>query len=113
MPLPRRRSLRPALEAGGIPPGLHGTILTNVEVDHLDHYGSVAALEDAFVEFTAGLPVDGVCVACADHPRLAALLPRIERRIVRYGLDSPITVTMGSAALDEMCMFTYALAFPR
>ncbi len=62
-------------------------VLTNVDPEHLDHYGSVSALEDAFVQFTAGMPLGGVCVACADHPRLAALLPRIERRRVTYGLE--------------------------
>lgn len=62
-------------------------VLTNVDPEHLDHYGSVTALEDAFVQFATGLPVDGVCVACLDHPRLAGLLPRIERRIVTYGFD--------------------------
>ena len=79
-------------------------VLTNVDPEHLDHYGSVQALEDAFVEFTAGLPVDGVCVACVDQPRLAALLPRIERRIVSYGIDREADLEVRDVRPDGLGM---------
>ncbi len=79
-------------------------VLTNVDPEHLDHYGSVAALEDAFVQFTAGMPLDGVCVACADHPRLTALLPRIERRRVTYGLDRPADLEAHGLRADGLGM---------
>jgi len=73
-------------------------VITNVDPEHLDHYGSVSALEDAFIQFTAGMPLDGVCVVCADHPRLAALLPRIERRRVTYALETDARETADVAA---------------
>jgi UDP-N-acetylmuramate--alanine ligase len=50
---------------------LHGTILTNVEVDHLDHYGTYEAIIDAFDEYLAQVP--GPKVLCLDDPRCAVL----------------------------------------
>jgi UDP-N-acetylmuramate--alanine ligase len=79
-------------------------VLTNVDPEHLDHYGTVEALENAFVQFTAGMPLDGVCVACADHPRLASLLPRIERRRVTYGLDRPADLEAHDVRADGLGM---------
>jgi UDP-N-acetylmuramate--alanine ligase len=50
---------------------LHGTIVTNVEVDHLDHYGRPEAIVAAFDEYLAA--VEGPCVVCADDPVAARL----------------------------------------
>lgn len=48
-------------------------VITNVEADHLEYYGSVAAYEDAFRQFMARVRPDGVLIVCADSPRLDAL----------------------------------------
>ena len=79
-------------------------VLTNVDPEHLDHYGSVGKLEDAFVEFTAGLPLDGVCIACVDHPRLAALLPRVERRTLTYAQDGDADFEAGDVRAEGLGM---------
>lgn len=50
---------------------LHGTVLTNVDVDHLDHYGSVEAIVESFARYLAQIP--GPRVACLDDPRCAEL----------------------------------------
>ncbi len=60
-------------------------VVTNIDPEHLDHYGSVAALETAFVAFAQRVPFYGLAVMCLDHPRVQALLPRIDRRHVTYG----------------------------
>ncbi|HWP34761.1 MAG TPA: UDP-N-acetylmuramate--L-alanine ligase, partial [Thermodesulfobacteriota bacterium] len=62
-------------------------VLTNVDAEHLDHYGSLAALEAAFLAFAAKVPFYGLVVLCADEPPLAALLPKLERRHRTYGLS--------------------------
>ncbi len=54
---------------------LHGTILTNVEADHLDHYGSLDAIVDGFRRYVGGVP--GPKVLCADDPVCAALATEI------------------------------------
>ncbi|NLY95369.1 MAG: UDP-N-acetylmuramate--L-alanine ligase [Myxococcales bacterium] len=60
-------------------------VLTNIDPEHLDHYGSVEAVKDAFVVFANQVPFYGLVVACIDHPNIQDILPRIDRRVVTYG----------------------------
>ncbi len=64
-------------------------IVTNVDREHLDHYGTFERVIDAFVEFANKVPFYGAVVACADDPNVAALRPRVTRRVVTYGIDDP------------------------
>ena len=63
-------------------------VITNIDPEHLDHYGSEAALREAFVSFANRLPFWGVNVLCLDHPGVQAILPAITRRVVTYGFSS-------------------------
>lgn len=63
-------------------------IVTNIDPEHLDHYGSVDALEEAFVAFMNRVPFYGASVLCIDHPRIQKLLPLVGKRYVTYGLSS-------------------------
>jgi UDP-N-acetylmuramate--alanine ligase len=60
-------------------------IVTNIDAEHLDHYGTHEAVKDAFVQFANQVPFYGLCVMCIDHPHVQAILPRLERRHVTYG----------------------------
>lgn len=74
---------------------LDGTIavVTNIDPEHLDHYGSFDAVKDAFVEFVENVPFYGVAILCLDHPEVQALLPRVrDRRIVTYGFSAQADV---------------------
>ena len=74
---------------------LDGTIavVTNIDPEHLDHYGSFDAVKDAFVEFIENVPFYGAAVLCLDHPEVQALLPRVrDRRIVTYGFSAQADV---------------------
>src|SRR4029453_7976500 len=62
-------------------------IVTNVDREHLDHYGSFEGVLDAFVAFANKVPFWGVVIACADDATLLGLRPRITRRVVTYGID--------------------------
>jgi UDP-N-acetylmuramate--alanine ligase len=62
-------------------------VITNIDPEHIDHYGSVAALEAAFVDFANKVPFYGRAVLCIDHPVLRRLLPQIHKRYVTYGLS--------------------------
>ena len=64
-------------------------VITNIDHEHLDHYGDFASLCQAFVDFANKVPFSGAVVACVDDPIVSSLLPRIERRVVTYGLDRP------------------------
>jgi UDP-N-acetylmuramate--alanine ligase len=62
-------------------------VVTNIDPEHLDHYGSHDNLKQAFVEFIEKVPFYGLAVLCLDHPHVQDLLPRVTRRHVTYGLS--------------------------
>ncbi|RMG16126.1 MAG: UDP-N-acetylmuramate--L-alanine ligase [Deltaproteobacteria bacterium] len=63
-------------------------VVTNIDPEHMDHYGSMDALRDAFVRFVNRLPFYGLAVLCLDHPEVQGLIPRIEKRYRTYGFGS-------------------------
>ena len=63
-------------------------VITNVDPEHLDHYGSFEAVQDAFVRFGNGVPFWGVAVVCVDHPGVQSILPRLDRRVSGYGFST-------------------------
>jgi UDP-N-acetylmuramate--alanine ligase len=70
---------------------LDGTIavVTNVDPEHLEHYGSFERIKDAFVEFIENVPFYGLAVLCVDHPDVQNLLSRVrDRRVVTYGFSA-------------------------
>jgi UDP-N-acetylmuramate--alanine ligase len=68
-------------------------VVTNLDLEHMEAYGRVEQLEQAFVDFANKVPFYGAVVACADDAMLSRLLPRITRRLITYGLDKPADVT--------------------
>ncbi len=74
---------------------LDGTIavVTNIDPEHLDHYGSFDAIKDAFVEFIENVPFYGCAVLCIDHPEVQAIIPKVrDRRVVTYGFSAQADV---------------------
>ena len=70
---------------------LDGTIavVTNIDPEHLEHYGSFDRVKDAFVEFIENVPFYGLAVMCVDHPEVQNILGRIrDRRVVTYGFSA-------------------------
>ncbi len=63
-------------------------VVTNIDPEHLSHYGTMDKVLAAFTEFMNRVPFFGAVVACLDHPALQALLPRIKRRVVAYGFSA-------------------------
>jgi UDP-N-acetylmuramate--alanine ligase len=63
-------------------------VITNIDAEHLDHYGTHAKVKDAFAEFANRVPFYGLVVACLDHPHVQDILPRIEKRVLTYGLSA-------------------------
>ncbi|HET9427685.1 MAG TPA: UDP-N-acetylmuramate--L-alanine ligase [Allosphingosinicella sp.] len=67
---------------------LDGTIavVTNIDPEHLDHYGAFDKVKDAFVEFVENVPFYGAALLCVDHPEVQSIIPRLrDRRVVTYG----------------------------
>ena len=63
-------------------------VITNIDHEHLENYGGFDDLQQAFVDFANKTPFYGGVVACLDDPNLAAILPRMTRRVITYGLAS-------------------------
>lgn len=62
-------------------------IITNIDAEHLDFYGSLDNIYDAFVSFARQVPFHGVVICCMDDPHVGAVMPRIDRRIMTYGIS--------------------------
>ncbi len=63
-------------------------VVTNVDPDHLDHYGTFERMRDAFQRFVENVPFYGFAVMCLDHPEVQAMVGRIEdRRLITYGFS--------------------------
>ncbi len=74
---------------------LDGTIavVTNIDPEHLDHYGSFDKAKDAYVEFVENVPFYGAALLCLDHAEVQAIIPRVrDRRIVTYGFAASADV---------------------
>ncbi len=68
-------------------------VVTNIDREHLDHYRDLGEIQDAFVQFLSRVPFYGAAVVCLDEPNLRAILPRVDRKIVTYGLSSDADLT--------------------
>ena len=62
-------------------------VVTNIDAEHLEHYGSMSSLVETFVTFANKVPFYGFSVVCLDHPVIQDLLPQLRRRVVTYGLN--------------------------
>ena len=63
-------------------------VITNIDREHMDHYGTEAALRTAFLDFANHVPFYGMVVVCADNPTAAGLLPELVKPHVTYGLSA-------------------------
>ncbi|MSO75855.1 MAG: UDP-N-acetylmuramate--L-alanine ligase [Alphaproteobacteria bacterium] len=76
-------------------------VVTNIDREHLDHYGSFDALRDAFLRFVENIPFYGFAALCIDHPEVRALVARVsDRRIVTYGFSPQADVRALNVRMD-------------
>jgi UDP-N-acetylmuramate--alanine ligase len=76
-------------------------VVTNVEADHLDYYGTFEAIVEAFRVFVDGIPENGVVIGCVDETPVAALLDQARHRVVRYGLGPNAELTATNLQFHE------------
>ncbi|MFJ6158204.1 UDP-N-acetylmuramate--L-alanine ligase [Pseudarthrobacter sp. NPDC092184] len=91
-------------------------VVTNVEPDHLDHYGTAEAVYESFDRFTALLPADGVLVACADDAGALALAERTRTRgntrVVLYGTSEGVDLVLHDGGPGDVAVSTASGRFP-
>ena len=76
-------------------------VVTNIDPEHLDHYGSFDKVREAFASFVENVPFYGFGVMCIDHPEVQALVSRIEdRRVVTYGENKQADIRFSNMHMD-------------
>ncbi|MCF0155458.1 MAG: UDP-N-acetylmuramate--L-alanine ligase, partial [Veillonella sp.] len=65
----------------------HSIVITNIENDHMDHYGTMENLLAAFVEFVGRLPQDGMAVVCGDNENIRYVMSQGYRKFYTYGFE--------------------------
>ena len=98
-------------------------VVTNIDREHLDAYRDLADIQEAFLGFVNKVPFYGGAVLCLDDPPVQDILPRVERRVVTYGLSHQASVSARdlellptgaryTATLDGRPLGTVTLAVP-
>ena len=68
-------------------------IVTNIDPEHMEHWGSFDALRKGFLDFVSNIPFYGLAVCCTDHPEVQALVGRLtDRRVVTFGFNAQADV---------------------
>jgi UDP-N-acetylmuramate--alanine ligase len=75
-------------------------VVTNIDPEHLDHYGDFEAVKKAFRDFVENIPFYGFAAVCTDHPEVQAMAARVEnRRLVAYGVNPQADVRAENIAM--------------
>ncbi|HZP37918.1 MAG TPA: UDP-N-acetylmuramate--L-alanine ligase [Methylomirabilota bacterium] len=77
-------------------------VVTTVDAEHLDHYADLDAIVAAFLAFVNKVPFYGCAVVCLDDANLQRMIPRMEKRVVTYGLEAGADVTARRLQFAEM-----------
>jgi UDP-N-acetylmuramate--alanine ligase len=86
-------------------------LITNIDPEHLDHYGTFDKVREAFLQFVENVPFYGFAVMCIDHPEVQALIGRIEdRRVITYGSSPQADVRYTDLRIEgRKSMFTVVI----
>jgi UDP-N-acetylmuramate--alanine ligase len=77
-------------------------IVTNIDPEHMEHWGSFDALRKGFLDFVSNIPFYGLAVCCTDHPEVQALVGRVtDRRIVTFGFNAQADVRAVNLTYDK------------
>ncbi len=75
-------------------------VVTTIDREHLDYYGDLPAIQEAFLTFINRVPFYGAAVLCLDQPDIRALLPRVEKRVITYGLAGSADLVAAGTRLE-------------
>ncbi len=83
-------------------------IVTNIDPEHMEHWGTIENLRQGFLDFTSNIPFYGLAVCCTDHPEVQSLVGKIrDRRVTTFGFNAQadvrainLTYSGGSAFFD-------------
>jgi len=78
------------------------TVVTNMDPEHLDHWGTAEAMKEGYAQFVSNIPFYGFAVLCLDHHEVQAMIPRLDRRLVTYGFSPQADVRAEKVLTDRM-----------
>jgi UDP-N-acetylmuramate--alanine ligase len=76
-------------------------IVTNIDREHLDHYDSLATIQDAFADFINKVPFYGAAILCVDDENIQQILPRVTRRTITYGTSAQADISVTGVQLGH------------
>lgn len=76
-------------------------VLNSLESEHMDTYGSLDELKNAFVAFADKVPFYGRVICCADWPEIRRIIPRLNRRYITFGIEEPADVMATDIVMDR------------
>ena len=77
-------------------------VVTNIDPEHLDHYGDFEAVKRAFQDFVENIPFYGFAAICLDHPEVQAMAARVEnRRLITYGINPQAEVRAAAVEMGQ------------
>ncbi len=86
-------------------------IVTNIDPEHMEHWGDFDALRQGFHDFVSGIPFYGLAICCTDHPEVQSLVARItDRRVVTFGFNAQADIRAVGLHYDKgVAQFDIAL----
>ena len=80
-------------------------VVTNIDLEHLDHHGNEKKLEHAFFNFVSSIPFYGFICLCIDHPRVQKLISKLEdKKIITFGLSANADIRATNIIYKNNCM---------
>lgn len=76
-------------------------VLTNIDEEHLEHYGTLDELKKTFINFANKVPFYCPVILCLDDPNLQSIIPELERKIITYGLSSQADIQARDFSFEE------------
>jgi UDP-N-acetylmuramate--alanine ligase len=77
-------------------------VVTTIDREHLDHYHSLEEIQDVFLQFVNRVPFYGSVVLCLDEPNVQAILPRVKRPVITYGISNQSDLVIADVKLNGL-----------
>ncbi|NCO60495.1 MAG: UDP-N-acetylmuramate--L-alanine ligase [Deltaproteobacteria bacterium CG_4_8_14_3_um_filter_51_11] len=76
------------------------SVVTNIDLEHIDHYGTMDNLRDTFAAFINKVPFYGTSILCLDNEEIQGIIPRLKKRYLTYGMSSQADLRAGDLKKD-------------
>src|SRR5207237_15405 len=76
-------------------------VVTNIDREHMDYYSDMDDMRDCFADFVNKVPFYGASVLCIDDPHVQAIIPRVKRRRITYGLSAQADISAHAIRFDQ------------